>query len=392
VAWYGLSRTYAAKNDLINALEAIEKAIEIDPQNQWYQVFQANLFEKNGRNKDALATYENLVKRFPDTPEFLEKLAYLAVINEEPKRGLKALDKLEQMIGINEQLIANKHLIYVGMGDNKKAAEEYKKLANAYPNNVRYWHQLADFYERIGDKDNAAKTWQESAKRFPNDPITKLAVAGNSGGSDLQYLNSIKPLFSDAKVSIDTKVKELLPYLEKLTKSKDPAFTQSMIDLGTILEKTHPEEAKAWSISGDMYYLLERKNDALEKYMRCISLNANVFSVWDNALDILLSQNEFEDAEHVSGQAIDAFPNQPKAYIYNAVAANALRHFDAALNQLDQALLMVGNNAGLKAEVLNQSGDAWMGKGDKTKAKELWNKAYELSKNPDIQQKINRAQ
>lgn len=390
--WYGLSRTYFAVGDMVNALDAIEKATEKAPNNQWYWLYQADLFEKNGRNKDALATYEMLVKRFPETPEFYEKLAYLAVLNEDPKRGLKALDKLEQFEGINEENTAKKHLIYVGLGDYKKAAEEYKKLANTYPNKVQLRYQLADFYERIGDKPNARKTWEEIAQRFPDDPLARLALAEQTNGSEAQYLSSIRPLFADPKVTIDAKVKELVPFFNKLTAGNDPALVQNMLELGAILEKTHPEEAKAWSLSGDMLYLSNNSSAALEKYRRCIELNPSVFSVWDNTLSILREQKNYAEMERIGEQALDAFPNQPKGYLHYATAAIQLKHFDAAINQLNQAQLMVGNNPELRAEVLELSGDALMGKGDKSKAKEMWLKAFDITKNPAIQEKINRVQ
>lgn len=392
-AWYGLSRTYAAKKDLVNALDAIAKAVEKGPGNQWYLLYQADLFEKAGRTKDALATFETLVKLFPETPEFYEKLAYLAVLNEDPKRGLKALDKLEQFTGITENNTPKKHLIYVGLGDNKKAAEEYRKLANAYPKNVRYRYQLADFYERLGDKVNARKTWEEIAQRFPDDPLARISLAEQQGGgSDAQYLASIRPLFADPKVPIDAKVKELLPFLTKIAGGKDAALTQNILELGALLEKTHPDEAKTWSVSGDILYLSNRSAEALERYRRCIELNPNVFSVWDNSLSILLEQKNYSEAERLAEKAIDVFPNQPKSYLQYAAAAIALSHFDAALSQLNQALLMAGNNPTLRAEILDLSGDAQMGKGDKAKAKELWTKAFDLSKNPAVQEKINRVQ
>lgn len=391
-AWYGLARTYAAKNDPTNALDAIEKAIAKNPDNQWYMIYQAELFEKNGRNKDALATYEELVKRYPKTTEFYEKLAYLAVLCEDPKRGLKALDKLEQLQGINENNTAKKHLIYVGLGDNKKAAEEYRKLANAYPKNVKYRYQLADFYERLGDKVNARKTWEDIAQRFPDDTVAKLALAEQQGGSDAQYLASIKPLFADPKVSIDSKVKELVPFLTKITTGTDPVLTQNILELGGLLEQAHPEDAKAWSLSGDILYLAGHSAEALEKYRRCIKLNPAVFSVWDNMLSILREQKNFKEAESMAEQALDVFPNQPKACLHYAASATALGHFDAAINQLNQAMLMVGNNPLMRAEILDLNGDALLGKGDKGKAKEMWMKAYDISKNPAIQDKINRVQ
>jgi tetratricopeptide (TPR) repeat protein len=281
----------------------------------------------------------------------------------------------------------------VGLGDNKKAAEEYRKLAEAYPKTVRYRYQLADFYERLGDKVNARKTWEDVAQKFPDDPMARLALAEQqSAGSDAQYLLSIRPLFEDPKVPIDSKVKELVPFLNKMAAGKDAALNQNMLELGALLEKTHPEEAKAWSISGDMLYLSNRNAEALERYRRCIKLNAGVFSVWDNSLSILLEQKKYTETEQMAEQALDAFPNQPKAYLHYAEAANALGHYDDAINQLNQAQLMTGNNSALKAEIFDLSGDAFLGKGDKAKAKDQWMKAFELSKNPTIQDKINRVQ
>lgn len=391
-AWYGLSRTYAATKDMVNAFDAIGKAIALVPDNQWYLLYQADLFEKNGRNRDAMETYETLIKRFPETPEFYEKLAYLAVLNEDPKRGLKALDKLEKITGVHQDNIAKKHLIYVGLGDNKKAAEEYRKLADAYPTNEKYRYQLADFYERIGDQKNAIKTWEDIAQRFPGDPIAKLALAQQPGGTDIQYLNSIRPVFADPKVPIDSKIKELMPFLSKIEGGKDPALAQSLHNLGTLLEQAHPDDPKAWSASGDMLYLSNQNTEALEKYRQCLKLNPGVFSVWDNMLNILREQKNYAETEKEAEKALDYFPNQPKAYLHYAAAAIAMRHYDAAQPALSQAQIMVGKDALLLAEIFELQGDAQFGKGDKTKAKDLWMKAFDISKNPVIQEKINRVQ
>jgi len=391
-AWYGLSRTYATTKDMVNAFDAIGKAIALAPGNQWYLLYQADLFEKNGRNKDAMETYETIIKRFPETPEFYEKLAYLAVLNEDPKRGLKALDKLEKITGTHPNNTAKKHLIYVGMGDNKKAAEEFRKLADTYPANEKYRYQLADFYERIGDQKNAIKTWEDIALRFPGDPIAKLALAQQPGGTDIQYLNAIRTVFADPKVSIDSKIKELMPFLSKIEGGKDPAITENLLTLGALLEQAHPDDPKAWSASGDMLYLSGHNPEALEKYRQCIKLSPGVFSVWDNMLNILRDQKNYAETEKEAEKALDYFPNQPKAYLHYAAAAIAMRHFDAAIPPLNQAQIMAGKDALLLAEIFELQGDAQLGKGDRSKAKDLWMKAFDISKNPAIQEKINRLQ
>ena len=96
--WYGLARTYAALKDLPNALDAIGKAVQLAPDNQWYSVLQADLYEQAGRMADAVTVYEGLVKRFPKTPEFYQQLAYLM------RSG--SPDSLDLMVATNYAVMA----------------------------------------------------------------------------------------------------------------------------------------------------------------------------------------------------------------------------------------------------------------------------------------------
>lgn len=388
-AWYGLARTWSAKDDAVNAVNAIAQAVKLSPENQWYILYQADLYERNGRNRDALETYEAIVRKFPENPEYHEKLAYLALLNEDPRRALKALDKLESLRGITAKSTAQKHLIYKGLGDMKKAAEVYVKLVNAYPDNPDYRHQLADFYEQSGDSAAARKVWEETLLKFPDDPLARISLAQATGGTDAQYLASVKPLFADPKVGIDAKIKDLMPFLARLESGKDPSLGARLTELGSILEKTHPDEAKAWSVSGDILYLSGNDAVALEKYKRCIQLNAGVFSVWRNTLTILESRKNFSEMMDIAEKALDLFPNQPEAYLMYGIAANRLNRFDEAIAQLNQAVLMTGNNASLRARVLECAGDAWLGKGNREKARDSYRKALENGENPELQKKLN---
>lgn len=361
-AWYGLARSYAAKEDYIKALESIDKAVKKAPDNPWYPVFQADLFGKTGRIKDAIAVYDNLCKRWPSNAGFFQQLAYLHVLNKDPKAGLKALDQLERITGLTEETADKKHIIYVGLGDDKKAAAELLRLADAFPNKPEYRHRLAHFYETMGDRDNARKVYEDIVRRNPNDSSAQLALLSKGkSNSDTEYLASLKPLFGDANTPIDSKIKELLPYFEKLNKNPDPVLTQNLLDLGAILEKTHSDDAKAWSISGDLLYYSNRSTEALEKYRQCIRLSPRVFSVWDNTLTILAEQKNFDEMLRFAERAMDAFPNQPKAYYYYGVAANLKGQYDEAINQLEQALLMAGNSP-LRLDLTDQIGLSLLGK------------------------------
>ncbi|MCC7467423.1 MAG: tetratricopeptide repeat protein [Saprospiraceae bacterium] len=376
--WYGLARTQTALRDLPSALESIGKAVALTPNNEWYLVYQADLFEKTGRIGDAVKTYENLVKLFPNTPEFYEQLAYLSLKNEDPKRGLKALDKWEGLVGIREEIIFKRHVIFVGLGDLKKAATEYKRLADAFPNEVKYRLELAAYLDKIGDKTGARQAYEEVLRKQPENATAKMALATGESGSDAAKLQTYRALFDDPMVPIDEKVKALMPFFPKLSTADGASLQKTILELGALLEKHHADDAKAWSLSGDLFYHLNRPSEALERYRKCIQLNPTVFAVWDNTLDLLLSQGQFDEMLSTAEKAMDAFPNQPKAYYYYGIAANIKGRSADALGQLEQGLLMVSGNQALRLDMLDQIGLALMGKKDFEAAITRYQKALPL--------------
>lgn len=423
--WYGLARAMAGKKDYSAALDATAKAVTLAADNEWYRVQQADLYEKMDRPKDAALIYVDLTKRFPRSVPFHQRLAYLSVLSGDPKGGLKALERLEQLTGFSPEIADQRHVIYVAMGDDRKAAAEWLRLIQAHPEELKYRYRLAEFYNALKDPGNARQVYAEILRRYPDDAIAKLALLQpGKGSSDASYLAALQPLFSDPKVSIDTKVQEVIPFFAKLDAGKDAALTQNLLQLGDLLEKTHPNDAKAWSLSGDLRYHANQPDAALERYRRCLQLSPKVFSVWENTLAILADQKNYDELLRTAEKAMDVFPNQPKAYYFYAVAATEKGQPDDALNQLEQANLMAGNNQALQLDLIDQTGLALAKKKDFTTAiaryeaalpkggdrhpgilehygdvlaqagqgnlaRQQWQKAQALRPSPALEQKIN---
>jgi tetratricopeptide (TPR) repeat protein len=424
-AWYGLARCYSETKQYGNALDAIDKAIKINPENKWYLLHKADIYEKNGQIINAADVYDQLVKKNPKTPEFLERLAYLSILSENPKRGIKALDQLEAMTGISEITASKKHLIYVAMGDKTKAANELRRLCEAYPRDLDFKRILAKYYNEIGDKNAEKAVWNDILRLNPTDAEAKLGALDQGKNSPANAkLEAMLPLFKDPAVSIDAKIKEISPSLATLNKNSDQGTINGLLALGNALITLHKDEPKAWSIAGDLFYLLDRNDEALVHYKKCIDLRPKVFSVWDNALTILTDQKKYSEALPLADKAIDAFPNQPKAYLWYGLTANALQKPDLAQPALEQAIVMCGNNVELLLEVTDQLGvsltaqnkpddaiarfdkimakggdknanilehygDALAAKGDRSKALEWWKKAKAIRTSPALEQKIS---
>lgn len=343
---YELARVYDTLDDSEKALRLIKLAIANDPMNDWYRRFLAEVYQKQGKNIEAAQLYEELAKKEPDNEYFYQRWAYFLVKANDIGKALKVYDELEKRTGISEELVRRKHALYVGMGNNKKAAEELERLVQNYPNNVEYYYLLAGFYEQIGETNLSSQVYRNILNFAPDDARATMALAGTQTAKtgDTQYLESLRPIFEKADVHIDLKISKIMPMISKVADTGDKALAAATLQLTQILETVHPDDAKGFAASGDLLYYTGDKLNALEKYKKALDLEDTVFLVWEQVLRILVESKNYNALLKASEAALDLFPNKAFVYYMNGIALHALDRQNEALNTLEQAKKMVGSN------------------------------------------------
>lgn len=380
-AAYELSRIYSATSKNDEAIKSLKTAILIDPTNIWYQQFLAEVYEKTGQFSESAELYEDLAKAHPNNESYYFKWAFYLVKANSLDKAIKAYDALEKQKGINEETVRRKHALYLGSGDNKKAGKELQKLINAFPKQVNYRLLLATFYDQIGDKKNATSVYKEVLRMDSDNAKAKLALSGNGGGNNKegQYLNALKPVFEQEEVNIDLKLAKLFPLINKVANDNDQALADQVIELTDILERVHPGKAKGFAAAGDLYYHSDRPAQALPKYLKTLELDETVFSVWENVMYIHYEDQDYEALRKVSEEVMDIFPNKAIIYYLNGFSLSQLGKVEDAIDVLDQALLMVGQDGKLKFDILNQIGEAYNIQGNHTDSDDAFTQALALN-------------
>lgn len=352
---YELSRIYDTRDDAEKSLRYIKQAIANAPTNDWYRRFLADVYQKQGKNVEAAQLYEELAKKEPNNEYFYQRWAYFLVKANDINKALKVYDELEKRTGVNEEIVRRKHALYVGTGNNKKAAEELEHLIAAYPGTTEYYHLLASFYEQIGEPNLASQVYKRVLKITPEDARAAMALtpkspnAGQNG--DIQYIESLRPIFEKSDVNIDLKISKLLPFITKVADTGDKNLATAVLQLTQVLETVHADDAKGFAASGDLLYYSGEPMKALEKYKKTLELDDTVFLVWEQVLHIYLEAKDFTNLRKTSDEALDLFPNKAFVYYVNGVANDELNRQEDALKALEQARLMVGNNAKLLSEI-----------------------------------------
>jgi tetratricopeptide (TPR) repeat protein len=414
-AHFLLSRVHLALKNYNSALVSVKKALELDPTNKWYYHLQADIYEATGRATDAASVYEELLKKSPTSPAYFEKISYLHTLSGEPEKALATLDRWQKAMCINEEIADRRHLISLGMKNDQAAIKAFEDLVAAYPRNTEYLHKLAKYYRSTSRTDEAAGVYRRILALNSEDPEARIGAVGKQEVvNEKDFLATLRPLLSDPTISIDSKIGKFMPFLKKIETDTDSLKRIMMQSAAKDLTVTHPNEAKAWSFAGDVHYLLNQNDEALGLYKKCIALQPEVFSVWQNTFEILQQKGAYKELMEIAEKGMDAFPNQGLSYYYFGVAANQLNKPIEALPQLQQASLMAGTNIGLKLDaqaqmglahlknnkaekaiellestlakngakhpyILEYLGDAYAAKGDRTKALQFWKDAAKLN-------------
>ena len=388
-AAYELARIYDVQKDEDNAIKYCKIAIDILPSNEWYQKFMADLYQKGEKNQEAAEVYEILVKNDPNNEYYYYKWAYFLVKANEINKALKVYDDLEAKIGINEELIRRKHILYLGTGNSKKAEKELDRLIAAFPNNTDYKQLLASFYEQTGEGSKAISVYKQILEIDPTNVKARLALAGvqSKDQNELLYLETLKPIFEKPEVDIDTKIEKIFPFIGKVAEEGNEALAKATLELTEILEQVHPNEAKAFSASGDLLYYSGKRSEALEKYKATLERDETVFLVWEQVMYIYLEEENFDELLKTSENALDVFPNKAIAHYMNGIALEGLEKSRDAIFSFEQALMMSSKNPRLQLDIHTRLGTAYFSTKNYPKSDNSFEEALKL--NPEAPDVLN---
>lgn len=379
-AAYELARIYDQKDEAQRSLRFAQNAADWDPQNIWYLKYLAELQQKLGQYDKASETYGAIVELAPYQDEHYYRHAFLLVKANQIKDALKVYDALEKRLGVTEELIRRKHALYLGQRDDKKAARELIRLVEAYPRDMDYRHLLAGFYEQIGDEQAARQVYQEILQIDPGNGKAQLALAGQStqARDEIRYLSSLESAFRQPDTDIDLKIGKLMPFIQKVADSGDRELADAALELTSLLESVHPDQAKAFSAAADLLYHSGRQEAALEKYLKTLELDETNFIVWAQIMDIYAQLHRYTELLDFTERSMDYYPNQPVIYYMNALASHQLGEPQAALNTLQQAAFMAGSDPQMQVLIKSLQGLAYNKLGQAERSDQAFREALGL--------------
>lgn len=372
-AMYELASIYNSKGKLGDAMYFAKKAVELDPENEWYRLLLADTYERLGKYDDAVAIYRELYKKSPGKVEYLFSEADGLLMQGKLADAIKVYDRIEQFIGVNQEMSQQKQRLYLKMGKVDLAAAELEKLISAEPKNLDYYSLLVEMWQVNNQPEKSMQVIRRMQAVDPESPNVFLALAEQFRieGKRSESFAQLKKAFASPQLNSELKVRILTSYLPLVESS--PEMMEQAMELSTLLSETHPRESIAQTVCGDFLAISKRYSEAREKYRAGLALDKRNLQAWQQLLLIESELRDFPAMRLEAEEALGLFPDQSVLYLFAGIAMIQTKEYETAASRLLSGSKLVVDNDGQLIEFYSSLGEVY----DKLKRYEDCDKYYQ---------------
>lgn len=376
-ALYELARLFHAQNQEKEAEIYARDAVTVNPSNKWYWLLLSSIYKKTRNLDELIPVFDELIKLEPSQSMYYYDKANALFILNKTDEAEQVYRLIENQFGSSENLINARQRVYQKQGNSSKAISDLEALIKKNPAEMRNYLNLSEIYLKEGDTDKTIEILKNARSLNSDEPYITLALADayKTQGKNEAALKELKNAFSNPALSIDTKVHIILSFLPEF---KNDQTRKETIDLASIITKVHPSDPKSFSVYGDVLYQDKQLANAKGAYKKALSLNPQVYQIWEQLLAIQISQRDFSGVITDGEEALSLFPNQAPLYFYTAIAYSQTQKHEKAISYFKNAASLETENNNFLSQVYSSLGDSYNSLKKYKESDEAYEKALAL--------------
>lgn len=327
------------------ALPMLDKAINLDPKNEWYVYEKADVLRRARLHQQSAQAYLELVEINPKKLEYYEEAAEQFIKAQKAEEAIKVLDKIEARFGINEDIIRQKEDLYLYLGKPQQAIAEVNKLVAALPNNFTYKGMLAELYAMTGQTEKAQQLFESILTAEPKNGKAHFGLASiyRQKRDSAKVIHHLIAGFEDQEVSLKEKINVILSIAP--LGDTDTNYRKQVLQLAHTLAQTHKAEPQAHAIYADLLFGDGQFAAAAQQYEETVALDGNNFKVWQQLLSAYEQMGNSAKQAERSEAALELFPSRVIFYYYNAAAQYQMANYKKAAAMAQAGIdLGIGDN------------------------------------------------
>lgn len=354
-----LIRIYYLQKQFPEAEKQALEGISLQPNTEVLWQALTDIYKETKKYNELVNVFDKLIAIDDSkTKNFLDK-AYTYSLLKDYKSALRVYNDTEKRFGASDQIYSGRSAIYVQQKKKKKAIKELQDYLKDRQDQASAYLMLAHLYLDLNEPKNALKELNKAEKRFPNnyDILLSKADTYQQLKNENELLIQLKKAFAYKELPLERKINILFTILRDF--EPQPALVISDA-LSVVLIQTHPNDANAFAIYGDVLLQQGKTKEALAQFRKALELNPKLDVVWENVLQIELADNNYEQVKIDGEIALKHYPNSSVlalftgyAYLLNKEHKEARPFIEHALDHADP------KNEGLMLQTYSALGDLY---------------------------------
>ncbi len=355
---YEIANIHLVRGDYQSAMMILEKAVSLNPKNQYYQILLAKIYQQNKLYEKAANSFGILSGMVPDNTDFPLFQAEMFSLAGKQEEALACYTDLEKKWGVIESVALGKQSIFLKLGKKAEAYHELENLVSKYRDEAKYYGLLADMYLADSIMDKSLAYYNKVLQIKPGDGFVHFSLSNfyRVSGDYSNAYNELKLGFENTALELEPKIQMYMLH----NQSEDHPLTEAQqLELIKILIEKHVDDERPRALLSEYYISKKQVKEAREQLKLVVEINKGNYSYWERLLYIDNDLTDWESLEQDSRRAIKYFPEQPILLILDAVAKIQLGKFMEVFDVLDSAEVIATGNNQLLSQVYTYRAEAY---------------------------------
>lgn len=384
IDWVILGECYRQLERYQKGLDALDKAVKIDPRIKYVWLIRSFILSKLERYNDALSSIDRELEQNPEQRKqssIWEERTYLLKKLERYEEALISIDRAIEIDPKNAWLLSQKGSILSDTGRDNEALTCLNRSIKLNPNNDYSWALKGILLVQQEKFDEALTSFNKVTELDSNIDFAwaargyLLLVAGSYDEALISFDKSISLNSRDSftwtmrGLSLE-KIKRYDEALASINKALELEPTRAYVWLrkGSLLEEIKrydealvcfdksleldPKDARSWIGKGFILEELGKHNEALSSLDKAIKISVNNRFAWYMRGVVLTALNDYEKALMNIDKAIELGIEYPVAFFYRSTLLQELNRTEEFMPSLEEAIRRSHQNYAIISEGL----------------------------------------
>lgn len=355
---YQISNIYYGQKQMANAIYWAEKAVEANPEfNFWYYGQLGQFYNRNKEFEKSAKVFELMLKQEPYRKSNYSEASNQYFNSGQLKEALRILQKYQDRFGIDEVSARKIEGLYFRMNKPDEAIAAIQKLVDKYPDNLKFLGLLSETYKTAKRPDDMVRVLNKMLELEPENGFAHFGLAEYYRKSDKnRSFDHLKHAFGDVKLDINQKLNVLSSFMMMV--SINPTIRQQAEELSEIIIKTHPTDPMGYIALSDIQFADLDYENSRNNLKKALDISPSDPKVWQK---LLLIDDKLKNHEWIiedSKEAMELFPNQLVFILYNAYSNLLMENYSESIEAANLGI-EISLNKSDKVQFLNILADAY---------------------------------